>query len=46
MQQTNIDYVKQKAYIDSLFKNNLISFIEWYTSLIKLRQNHGLVTAT
>jgi hypothetical protein len=37
------EYSQKRAIIDALYKEKLITFIEWYNILIELRDSYNLV---
>jgi len=40
------DYQQMKVYLDALYQANVITFDEWYVTLVTLRRHFGLVTAS
>lgn len=42
MDQTNIEYYQKKEILDVIFEAKLITFFEWYRSLIALRESYDL----
>lgn len=40
------DYQQMKVYLDALYQTNIITFDEWYKTLVTLRRHFGLVIAS
>lgn len=42
---TTEEYNQKKAYLDALLKQKLITFTEWYKTLLDLREEYHLYVA-